>query len=181
MAILPRLTYADLATLPDDGKRYELLEGVLYMSPAPSVRHQAIVMHLGAWLYHAQEEGCGRAFVAPTDVVLAEDTVVQPDLFFVRRERLAILTDAALQGAPDLLIEVLSPATRERDLGAKRQLYARFRVPHFWLVDPVTETVQRYTLTPEGVYTPEPVLRRGDTLAYPLCPAVTVPVATLFS
>jgi Uma2 family endonuclease len=120
MAVLPRLTYDDLRELPDDGKRYELLAGVLYMSPAPSLRHQSIVTVFVSWLFLAQKAGYGRVFAAPVDVVLDPDTVVQPDVIFVRRERFDILTDANVQGAPDLVIEILSTGTRKRDLGAKR-------------------------------------------------------------
>lgn len=181
MAILPRLTYADLASLPEDGKRYELLEGVLCMSPAPGIRHQTVSMHLSTWLYRAQEAGFGRALAAPTDVVLAEDTVVQPDLIFIHRDRLDILAGANVQGAPDVVIEILSPTSRERDLGAKLQLYARFGVPHYLVVDTGAQTIQPYTLTPAGAYAAGPALRRGDTLSLPLFPEIAVAVATIFS
>lgn len=181
MAVLPRLTYDDLRELPDDGKRYELLEGVLYMSPAPSLRHQSISLQFGGWLLRAEAAGFGRAFAAPVDVVLDPDTVVQPDLIFVRRERFDILTDANVQGAPDLIIEILSPGTRKRDLGVKRQLYAQFRVPHYWIVDPIGATVERYRFDERRQYVAEPVLRVGDVLTSPLFPDITLPVAMLFA
>jgi Uma2 family endonuclease len=181
MAVLPRLTYDDLRELPDDGKRYELLAGVLYMSPAPSLRHQSIVTVFVGWLFLAQKAGYGRVFAAPVDVVLDPDTVVQPDVNFVRRERFDILTDANVQGAPDLVIEILSTGTRKRDLGAKRQLYAQFRVPHYWIVDPIGATVDRYRLDERGQYVAEPVLRAGDVLESSLFPEITLPVAMLFA
>lgn len=181
MTILPRLKPSDLAALPDDGNRYELLEGVLYVSPAPSARHQSVAMHLSAWLYTAQDRALGRAFAAPTDTVLGPDTVVQPDLVFVRRNGRALLTDANIQGPPDLVIEILSPATRERDLGAKRQLYARFGVPHYWIVDPETHSVHCFALAGDPHYG-DPVTVAGSApLELPFGPPQPLPVSTLFS
>jgi Uma2 family endonuclease len=132
-------------------------------------------------LLRAEATGLGRAFAAPVDVALDPDTVVQPDLIFVRRERFDILTDANVQGAPDLIIEILSPGTRKRDLGVKRQLYAHFRVPHYWIVDPIGATVERYRLDERGQYVAEPVLRVGDVLTLPHFPDITLPVAMLFA
>lgn len=122
MAMFPRLTYDNLAAPPDDGKRYELLEGVLFRKPAPTTGHQAIALRLSAWFYSVQLQGYGRAFGAPTDVVLAPDTVVQPDLLFVRRDRRSTITAANIQGPLDVVIEILSPTIRDRDLSAKQQL-----------------------------------------------------------
>lgn len=132
-----RLSYADFRALPDDGKRYELLDGDLYMSPSPVTRHQVIVGNLFAVIReHVLRSGLGRVFIAPYDVVLDEHNVVEPDVIFVSAERAAIVTEKNIQGVPDLLIEVLSPATAERDRRDKRNLYARAGVPWYWIVDP---------------------------------------------
>lgn len=181
MTILPRLKPADLAALPDDGNRYELLEGVLYVSPAPTRRHQAILTELFGWLFQAQRAGQGQVYVAPTDVVLGLDTVVQPDLVFVRRHGRALLTDANIQGPPDLVVEILSPATRERDLGAKRQLYARFGVPHFWIVDPDTRSVHCFALAGEPHYGDPVTVAGSASLELPFESTPPLPVSTLFS
>lgn len=180
VTIAPLLTYDDLAQLPDDGKRYELLEGELVVSPAPMRRHQRVVLKLAQFFGRVEVTGAGEAALAPFDVVFEPHNVTEPDLLFVRRERLDVITDANVQGAPDLIIEVLSPSTADRDLRAKRQVYAKFRVPHYWIVDPEARTVQVLTLGPAG-YHPEPLLSGNAELGCPLFPDVTVAVATLFT
>lgn len=180
VTIAPLLTYDDLAQLPDDGKRYELLEGELVVSPAPMRRHQRAVMELVLFLARARDAGYGDVYIAPFDVAFDPHNVTEPDLLFVRRERLDIITDTKVQGAPDLVVEVLSPSTADRDLRAKRQVYAKFRVPYYWIVDPEARTVQVLTLEPAG-YRPEPLLSGSAVLGCPLFPDVTVPVASLFT
>lgn len=173
------LTYRDLAALPDDGKRYELLEGEVYMTPPPSVEHQSNVGELHAWLHRAQEAGYGRAFVAPIGVLLAEDILVEPDALFVRRERLAIVGEQYIEGAPDLVCEVLSPGTRRRDLTIKYQLYARGGVSDYRVVDPTTRTVTCYALA-GGAYVEAARLTVDDVLTSDLFPGITLPVRALF-
>lgn len=180
VTIAPLLTYDDLAQLPDDGKRYELLEGELVVSPAPMRRHQRAVMELALFLARARDAGFGDVYIAPFDVVFEPHNVTEPDLLFVRRERLDIITDTNVQGAPDLVIEVLSPSSADRDLRAKRQIYAKFRVPYYWIVDPEARNVQVLTLGPAG-YHAEPLLSGDALLGCPLFPDITVPAATLFS
>ncbi|MFO0972180.1 MAG: Uma2 family endonuclease [Phycisphaerae bacterium] len=132
-----RLTYDDFRALPDDGRRYEIIDGDLSMSPSPVTRHQVIVGNLFAILReHVRRHALGRVFIAPFDVVLGNMDVVEPDVIFVSTQRAAIVTDRNIQGVPDLLVEVLSPATAERDRRTKRNLYARAGVPWYWLVDP---------------------------------------------
>lgn len=175
----PVFTYGDLARMPNDGKRYELRAGELVVSPAPATKHQRVVARIGALLFRAEEAGFGQLFYAPTDVVFSRYTVTQPDLLFVGRERLQLITSASIQGAPDLTVEILSPGSREDDLGWKKTLYAREGVPYYWVVDPDAKTVQPYTLR-EGGYEVEPARYPGDTLACPLFPGLTVAVAWLF-
>src|SRR5207248_6750643 len=106
------LTYEDLLDTPDDGKRYEILEGDLYLTAAPNLAHQHCVgMLLQIIGPHVRGRGLGRIYIAPTDVLLSNISVVEPDLVFVSRERLDVLTPANVRGTPDLAIEVLSPST----------------------------------------------------------------------
>lgn len=122
----------------------------------------------------------GRGFSAPTDVVLAPDTAVQPHLVFIRRERYAILTGENIQGPPDLAIEILPPATRERDLGAKRQLYARFGESHFWIVDPQSQSVARVLLDDDPHYGDPTTVTAGGWLAFSFGSLPMLAVATIF-
>ena len=130
-----KFTYADYRNTPD-GKRYELLDGDLVMTPAPGVRHQRVVRKLGTLLnLYVERRRAGEVFFPPCDVVLSDVDVVQPDLLFVSNERSHIITDENVQGAPDLVVEILSPSTAERDQTFKRSLYARHGVKEYWLVD----------------------------------------------
>jgi Uma2 family endonuclease len=139
------VSYEDYCTLPDDGRRYEVLEGVLYVTPSPSTVHQRVSRRLELILaLHVEENGLGEVFDAPVDVVLSPHNVVQPDLVFIRRERSHIITDKNIAGPPDLVVEILSPASVEADRRIKAQLYARYGVDHYWLVDPETETLEEY-------------------------------------
>jgi Uma2 family endonuclease len=137
-------TYADYAVLPDDGCRYEILDGVLYrMPPSPSDAHQAAVTRIVYFLVgHVELGGLGIVRVAPLDVELPGGATVQPDVFVVLRDRLGILQPGRTLGAPDLVVEVLSPGTAGYDRGPKRAAYARSGVREYWLVDPWARTVE---------------------------------------
>ncbi len=144
-----RLTYDDLAAVVTerDGDRLELIDGVLYVTPAPRPVHQLVLENLYSLLErHVRAAGLGRVMTAPVDVRLSSFDVVQPDLLVIRRERLSMVGDIAIDGAPDLVVEILSPGTRDRDLGVKRELYARSGVREYWLVDPAARTIVLLTL-----------------------------------
>ena len=126
------LTYEDYAKTSDD-ERWELLDGELVMVPAPNTFHQRVATDLVTLLNaFVKERYLGSVFSAPTDVVLSDTNVVQPDLLFVSREREHIITRANIQGAPDLAVEIRSPSTAERDLTVKRRLYAEHGVKEYW-------------------------------------------------
>ena len=145
-----KLTYEDYRTTPED-KRYELLDGELILAPAPRTSHQSVQIALGSRMYQFVEaEGLGQVFLAPTDVVLSDTDVVQPDILFVSRERAHIITEDNIQDAPDMVIEILSPSTADRDRGFKRALYARHGVREYWLVGPDSATVTVLALEEEG-------------------------------
>jgi Uma2 family endonuclease len=176
-----RLTYADLREMPEDGWRYELLEGEIVGSPAPDIRHQAVVVRLALFLGEAMKAGAGTLLLAPTDVVLDPDLhALEPDLLFIARARTPYLaTETHIAGAPDLIVEVLAARSARRDLGTKQAVYARYGVPHYWVADPDAETVRVYVLDGSGYRRPV-VLRGDDRLACPLRPQVSVAVAHLF-
>ena len=136
-----KLTYADYLKTPDD-ERCELLNGELVMSPSPTEIHQYILgqlyLRLGAFIYG---RNLGKVYFSPFDVVLSDADVVQPDLLFVSNERSEIITPDNIQGAPDLVVEILSPATAERDRTLKLDLYAQHGVQEYWIVDPDARTI----------------------------------------
>ena len=141
MNVETKLTYADYLKTSDD-ERYELLNGELVMPPAPLTGHQMISMALASRLYlYVDEKGLGTVVAAPIDVVLSDTDVVQPDVLFVSSQRSQIVTRENVRGAPDLVVEILSPATEERDRTVKLGLYAQHGVIEYWMVDPDAKTV----------------------------------------
>jgi len=133
-----RLTYDDFLLFPDDGLRHEIIDGEHYVTPAPSVRHQDLVgrLYMALGNYLSAHPGTGRLFLAPLDVVFSFYDVVEPDLLFIARDQLEIMTEKNIQGAPALVLEVLSKSTRTRDERIKRELFERSGVREYWLVDP---------------------------------------------
>jgi Uma2 family endonuclease len=152
MAIRTVLTYEDYAALPADGHRHEIHEGELSLTPAPGTRHQEVKANLFDVLrHHVKERGLGKLFDAPTDCILSETTIVQPDILFVDTARLPFISERGIEGVPTHVVEVLSPSTAQVDRGSKAQLYARHAVPSYWIVDPRSQTIDAYTLL-EGAY-----------------------------
>jgi Uma2 family endonuclease len=140
------LSYEDYLELPDnEGTRYEILDGDLAVTPAPTTIHQRVLFNLARLLdRHVRERSLGEILLAPTDVILANTTVVVPDLLYVRAERTSIITRRAIEGPPDLIVEVLSTKTSKRDRETKLKLYARYGVPHYWIVHPDARWVEIY-------------------------------------
>lgn len=144
---LIKLTYDEYVELPNDGKRYEVLDGELAVTPAPTTTHQVVSRDLEFMLHaHTRKTGAGAVYYAPIDVLLAPTTIVQPDLVFVAAARRAIVTERAIEGAPDLVVEILSPSTSRQDRVTKAALYARFGVRFYWIVDPTARTLEEYAL-----------------------------------
>lgn len=140
-----RLTYHDYCQIPLGARdRYEIVEGELrQMTPAPSVLHQRISGRIEKALRQWVEDGdLGELLHSPIDVVLSEHNVVQPDILYVSRERLGIVREANIWGAPDLVVEILSPSTAEWDQGLKRRVYGRYGVREFWAVDPEAGSIE---------------------------------------
>ncbi len=181
MDVIRRIfTAADLTQLPDDGKRYEVLKGDLAVSRSPNRKHQNVIRQLCAFFIHVESQGYARWYPTPFDVVFDTYNVADPDLLFVQAERLNIITDANVQGPPDLVVEVLSPSTRDRDMGVKSHIYARFGVREYWIVDPKVDTLSIYHLTPEGYEISGP-FRQGETVHSALFPDAPLNVADLFN
>jgi Uma2 family endonuclease len=168
-----RWTYADYAALPDDGNRYEIIAGVLYTTPAPGAGHQSVSARLVTFLVtHVEFAGLGRVFAAPVDVELAPDTVVQPDIVVILSANLDRITPSRIIGAPDLVVEILSPGTAGYDRREKQDAYARAGVGEYWIVDPGAQTVELLTLD-QGRYRSHGVFRGQARLP---SSAVTLPV-----
>ena len=151
--VLPGRTYADFAALPE-GTLAQLFDGLLIMSPAPNVFHQVLVARLSYLLTaHVQQHQLGLVLISPLDVRLGPERVLQPDIVFVAADRLHILGKQEVEGAPDLMVEVLSPSTGTYDLTRKRRLYEEAGVREYWTVDPADETIEVLTLTDDGYRT----------------------------
>lgn len=139
-------TLADWELLPDDGRRYEIVEGVLYMSTAPSPRHQRISLQIVLSLVEQiDRRGVGLTFYAPIGVIMPGADPVQPDIVVVRTEDLEIVTEQRIVGVPSLIVEILSPSNAEYDLVTKRALYARAGVPEYWVVRPREDDILVHT------------------------------------
>ena len=147
-------TYDDYARLPDDGMRYEVIRGELYMSAAPRPIHQRIIVRISSSLdTFLRQRNLGEILTAPIDVLLPQKLgdPVQPDIVVIRSERLQIVGELNIQGAPDLVMEVLSPSNPAHDRDLKYELYAEAGVPEYWIIDPHERTVEIFVLS-SGAY-----------------------------
>ncbi len=161
-----KFTYEDYRNTPE-GERYELLDGELIMPPAPSIGHQRIDTSLGSLLHtFVKKMGLGEVFHAPTDVVFTDTNVVQPDILYVSNERSHVITTDNIRGAPNLIVEILSPSTARYDRTLKRTLYARHGVGEYWLADPHDKTVT-VMLLGAGGFKVAAIYGEGDTLTSP--------------
>jgi len=178
-----KLTYDDFVLFPDDGKRHELIDGEHYVTPSPNLKHQKVsgALHLliAGWL---EDHPVGQIFYAPFDVVFSRYDVVEPDLLYVSNTRTpTVLTRANVQGAPDLVIEIGSPSTRQRDETIKRHLYERSGVLEYWVVDPDIDVVRIYRRTGERFDRAIELSREaGELLTTPLLPGLEMPLARIF-
>lgn len=179
MPVDTRLTYEDYCLLPNDGKRYEIIDGELFVTPSPRFGHQIVVTrltrHLSAFV---EDNHLGLVFVSPFDVVFSQFDVVEPDILYVSKARTAVLTEKNVQGAPDLVIEVLSPTTARIDRTTKLKLYARFGVQEYWIVDPDGPSAEVYRREKEGLELAA-TLHSNDSLASPLFPGFSLPLKRL--
>jgi Uma2 family endonuclease len=183
MVTVPRVwMWADLEDVPEDqtGQRYEIIDGELIVTPSPVPRHEMLAIELTLIFGNFVKAGrLGQIFGDRVDVKLAEgEALVIPDLSFIRRDRLGIIGPTAINDAPDLVLEILSPSTRSRDLGEKRELYARNGVREYWVVDPEAETVT-VLVQAEGGY--EPLPEAGGIVRSTVLPGLEFDIAALFA
>lgn len=177
-----KLTYEDYVLIPDDGQRHEIIDGEHYVTAVPFVPHQFLSVEI-SWRFRSylQRRRIGRILTAPTDVLLSEHDVVQPDLLFISKERAGIIDRKNIQGAPDLVIEILSASNRKYDQDLKLDLYDRFDVLEYWIFDPERRTVQAYRRTEEGLRLfADLSAAAGDVLTSPLLPGFSLPLAKIF-
>jgi Uma2 family endonuclease len=174
-----KLTYPDYAAMSDE-KRYELIEGDLYMVPAPGFYHQVVSRNIEMALWEfVKSRRLGVVVDAPVDVVFTPEDVVQPDILFISNQRRSIITEKYLSGAPDLIIEILSPSSLERDKLVKRNLYAKHSVKEYWIVDPVRKQVEVLLLKSQA-FVLHGIFLIDDRLTSPLLPEFDLPLQTVF-
>lgn len=172
------LTYEDLVAAPDDRMRREIINGELVVSPSPRVRHQLV----GARLHHAIGDALAGAardrVIWDVNLVLGEHDIVEPDIVYVAEDQKRIIEEVFVRGVPALVIEVLSDPRLDRVL--KRDLYARYRVPEYWIADPDADRIEVYRLGRDGYGKPE-IIEPGDTLMYQRIPGLAIDVAAIFA
>ena len=149
---ITKLTYEDYLQFPEDGRRHEIIDGDHYVTAAPFVYHQRVSRNLMVNLHrHFDQTGLGEVLHAPVAVALSQSDVVEPDLVVVLAEHASRVRRERVEGAPDLVVEILSPSTAYRDRGLKFDLYQKAGVNEYWIVDPERKVVQQYVLT-DGVF-----------------------------
>lgn len=170
----------DIWDTPEDGNRYEVIDGALSMTPPPLYGHQYASTSLVALIWpHVQRHELGQIVTAPVGVVLDDENGVQPDLVFVSRDRLHIISERGIEGAPDLVVEILSRRTQSRDRGVKMKRYAAAGVRYYWIVVPRTRSIEEYRLTLSG-YERIGSHGPGDTFLPELFPGLEIPVDALW-
>jgi Uma2 family endonuclease len=175
------LTYDDYCLLPNDRNRYEILDGELSVTPAPSTTHQTVLGNfyrlLSSYIVANQ---LGKLFIAPTDLILAPSTVVQPDLIFIANDRAQIVTQRAVEGPPTLVIEILSPTTHRIDRVTKAQLYAKHNISNYWVIDPDQRTLEADELVTDH-YDMTASARDVELFTVSLFPGLSIQLADLWS
>jgi Uma2 family endonuclease len=175
-----RLNYDDYILLPED-KLYEVLDGDLYRVPAPSIRHQRALRNLEfALIQHVKTRNPGELFHSPCEVILSDKNIVQPDILFVRKNRIGIIGELNLRGAPDLVIEILSNAMRKKNLRAKRKIYAGFRIQEYWIVDLRIDCIEVLIWSEIG-YISGGIYGKRDKFHSPLLPGLGLLPLKVFS
>jgi len=176
-----RMTAEAYYQLPEGPPYFQLIDGELFMSPSPQFFHQEIVLNLAFALRgYLRRSPLGKVIVAPSDVEFDKDNIFQPDLYFIRQERLGIVDEHGVKGAPDLIVEVVSASTGQLDLGPKKSIYARYGVEEYWVVWPRTKEVEIYRLG-DSVDLPARKLVDGEALRSALLPGLELPLSDIFA
>jgi Uma2 family endonuclease len=178
---MPLLTVENYKILPETGPRYQLIEGDLYMAPAPNRFHQDISRNLEYMLLkYLEEHPIGKIYDAPFDVYLDDYNVFQPDLVVVLKDRLSILTEAGAEGAPDFVVEILSPKTARLDRDNKRRVYATSGVRELWIIAPEKRQIEVYLLQ-ENATAPAATYGEQERFESRLFPGLTFEAAKIFA
>ena len=173
-----KLNYDDYLLMPSDGRRYEIIDGELYVNPAPATRHQAISVRLLFALHgFVVSRDLGYVFHAPIDVRLGEHDIVEPDIVYVSATRAHIITDKNIVGAPDLVIEILSHSNREYDTRVKFHRYEQHGVREYWIIDPENNVASIYRRSGARFEAVEV----ADALTTPLLPGLSIPLSDIFA
>jgi len=176
------VSYDMYMKMPDDGARYEIVDGNLeMMSPAPSTTHQAVSGELEFIL----KQSCKSDYLifhAPVDVILSKTNVLQPDILLIHRSRLEIVTEHGIEGPPDLVVEILSPGSRSRDKITKMKTYAKYDVPEYWIVDTSSRTLEQYRLMDaEKLYVLHNLFEGDETVTSDKMSCISFTVSAIFS
>lgn len=175
-----KFTYSDYLLLPDNEKRYEILEGELLMSPSPNTKHQVILLKLARILSEfVEKNSLGQIFIALYDVVLSKYDVVQPDIIFISSKNKQIIKSTHIEGVPDLTIEIISTGSAQRDRIIKRKIYALHGVKEYWLVHPEKEKIQVLRLE-KGDFQRIAELTREDVLISPIFSMLEIRLTEVF-
>jgi len=174
-------TYEDYAAIPDDGKRYEVVNGVLFMSPSPDQQHQDTVGAIFAYLWNHINLGMlGRVYIAPFDVELTSHTICQPDVLVILNANMSKISGKRIMGAPDLVIEVASPSTARYDRREKLDAYARSGVTEYWIAEPTSCTIEILTIE-VGIYHSHGIFEGKMPLSSKVIPDFPILVEQLFA
>ena len=179
-----RFVYEDYKALPESmARQYELLDGEILMVPAPTTKHQFITGNIHSILHtFVRQSRLGAVLASPVDLVLGEGDareVVQPDVMFISRERFSIIVDEELRGAPDLVVEVLSPSTATRDFTYKKHLYGRYGAREYWIVDPILETLDLYA-SKRGSFDQPRTMRASESFSSALFEGLVISLEDVF-
>jgi Uma2 family endonuclease len=179
-AIHPRVSYADLERAPEDGRRYELYDGEVFVVPSPLPKHQVVALRIAEILSRYADAHGGFCVASPIDIVLSDYDVLQPDVIYFSPARAHLIDlNRVIRHPPDLCVEVLSPSTAATDRGKKMQLFARYGVPEYWIVDPAAETIEVYELGAGG-YDLRATATSQDVVTSSALPAHTFTARSIF-
>lgn len=179
--VKPRVSYTDLLHQPEDGRRYEIYDGEVFVVPSPLPLHQIVADNIARVLHEYSNVQGGLAITAPLDIVFSEHNVLQPDIvFFSRGRRQLVKLDEVIRHAPDLVVEVLSPSTESTDRGRKLQTFARFGVREYWIVDPTARTLEVLSLRGRS-YKLHSKVTAGETAVSENLPGLEVAIDTVMA
>lgn len=175
------VTYDDYQNLPDDGNRYEIIGGELFMTSAPKTAHQQISLKLSSYLFnHDEKNQLGEVLTAPFEVALSMTDIVQPDIIFVSSERSEIITEKNIVAAPDMVVEILSESTEVVDRNQKKDLYEKYGVKEYWIVAPEEKQIEQYVLEGNS-YAQKEIFNRSDSSTSQVISGFELPLEDLFS